>query len=105
MLVELKTRTANLTYQSDVIELSAQRFALMAQTGKFVSDHAFVLTERPDGRRTGCHQVKLMLHGEVVALAMRHRDLLIGKVAPETACSPGLCRKCVFVRPCGPFER
>lgn len=60
ILVGLKTRKANRAYRSDVIELSAQRLALMGQTGEAVADHAYVLTERPDGRRTGCHRVRLM---------------------------------------------
>lgn len=105
VLVELKTRELNRTYQSDVIELSAQRLALMAQTGALVSDQAFVLTERPDGHRTGCHRVRLMSHGDVVSLVMRRQDLLTGKAAPEPACSPGLCRKCAFVLLCDPPER
>ncbi|MDO8778637.1 MAG: hypothetical protein Q7K57_59950, partial [Burkholderiaceae bacterium] len=53
VLVELKSREANRTYWSDVIELSAQRFALSGQTGEAMADYAYILTERPDGRPTG----------------------------------------------------
>jgi len=39
ILVELKTRRSNRPYHSDVIELSAQRVALMRQTGDEVALH------------------------------------------------------------------
>lgn len=105
VLVELKTRESNRVYPSDVIELSAQRVALMAHTGDVVADYGYVVTELPDGRQMGCHRVRLMPNGDVVALAMRRQDLLIGRATPEPACSPGLCRKCAFVLPCDPPVR
>lgn len=102
VLVELKTRETNRTYQSDVIELSAQRVALMAHTGDVVADYAYIVTERPDGFRMGCHRVRLMAHADVISLAIRRGDLFAGKVEPQAICSSGLCRKCAFVRPCDP---
>lgn len=100
VLVELKTREANQTYWSDVIELSAQRFAMSGQTGKAMADYAYILTERPDGRPTGFHRVKLMATADLIALAMRRQELLAGKNEPEQADFRGICRKCAFVRPC-----
>ena len=47
VLLELKTRCASRAYLSDVIELSAQRIAVMAQTGEPVSGHGYVLIEEP----------------------------------------------------------
>ncbi len=105
VLVELKTRKANRTYRSDVIELSAQRLALMDQTGERVTDHAYVLTERPDGRRTGCHRVRLMEPVDLIALVAQREQLLAGKVEPQTTCAPGMCQKCAFVRTCDPSSR
>lgn len=100
VLVELKTREVNRTYWSDVIELSAQRFALGGQTGEAIADHAYILTERPDGRPTGFHRVKLMPPADLIALVIRRQELLAGKIEPEQADFRGICRKCVFVRPC-----
>lgn len=100
VLVELKTRTRSRVYPSDVIELSAQRLALMGQTGEVVADHAYVLTVGPSGCRTGCHRVRLMADDDVIALVRRREDLLAGKIEPQPACSPGMCRKCSFVRSC-----
>jgi hypothetical protein len=102
VLVELKTRTVHRAYRSDVIELSAQRVALMAQMGESVADHAYVLTERPDGLRTGCHRVRLMEPVDLNALVARREKLLAGKVEPQPTCAPGMCQKCAFVRPCDP---
>ncbi len=102
VLVELKTREANRAYLSDVIELSAQRLALTEQTGAVVAYHAYVLTERPDGRRTGCHRVRLMEPVDLIALVARREKLLAGKIKPQTTCAPGMCQKCAFVRPCDP---
>lgn len=100
VLVELKTRETNRTYQSDVIELSAQRVALMTHTGDVVADYAYIVIERPDGFRMGCHQVRLMAHADVIFLAIRRGNLLGGKVVSQSTCSPGVCRKCAFVQSC-----
>lgn len=102
VLVELKTRSTHRAYRSDVIELSAQRFALSGQTGEAVADHAYVLTERPDGHRTGCHRVRLMGPVDLIALVERREQVLSGKAEPQPTCAPGMCRKCAFVRPCDP---
>lgn len=100
VLVELKTREVNRTYWSDVIELSAQRFALGGQTGEAMADYAYILTERPDGRPTGFHRVKLMATADLITLAMRRQELLAGKNEPEHADFQRVCRKCVFGRSC-----
>ncbi|WP_114973232.1 hypothetical protein [Rhodoferax ferrireducens] len=100
VLVELKTRETNRMYQSDVIELSAQRVALMAHTGDVVADYAYIVTERPDGFRMGCHQVRLMAHADVISLATRRGKLFVERVEPQTTCSSGVCRKCAFVQSC-----
>ena len=102
VLVELKTRAANRAYWSDVIELSAQRMAVMGQTGEAVADHAYVLAERSDGRRIGWHRVRLMSRSDLITLAARRLDLRAGKIEPQPTCSPGMCAKCAFVRPCAP---
>lgn len=100
VLIELKTRTANRVHGSDVIELSAQRLALTAQTGDFVADHGYVLTQHPDGHQTGWHRVRLLTHADVRALILRREELLAGNAEPQFTHSPGVCRKCTFVRSC-----
>ena len=56
-LVELKTRKADRVYLSDVIELSAQRYALQSQTGERVSEHGYVVVQNVGPRRRKVHRL------------------------------------------------
>ncbi len=100
ILVELKTRSVNRPYFSDVIELSAQRLAVQAQTRKCVADHAYVLIQQNGIRRKTAHRVALLSRAEVVALATRREAILMGEVVPQYACSEGLCDRCAFKQAC-----
>lgn len=100
VLVELKTRSVCRTYLSDVIELSAQRIAVMAQTGMSVTSHAYVVTENPMDRKRSWHRVELMEPDAVIALALRRKALLSGNVEARCAYSSGICRTCGFRREC-----
>ena len=99
MLVELKTRGVNRPYRSDVIELSAQRVAIMKQTGEAVARHGYVVVQTGEGRRTA-HKVTLLDGAEVEALVDRRKAILEGSVQPLRTCAPNLCRKCVFAKKC-----
>lgn len=103
VLLELKTRRVSRTYLSDIIELSAQRVAVMAQTKEPVAGYAYVLTQRPDGRWGGCHRVGLMALADVYALAVR-RELLLAEETEirRVSTSLGICRRCVFLPKCRP---
>lgn len=100
VLVELKTRRANRPYFSDVIELSAQRLALQAQTGEHVAAFGFVLVQRPGRMSKSAHRVDLMSAEEVGALARRREHILSGHLVPRYACSKGLCGGCMFKQAC-----
>ena len=99
VLLELKTRPTNRVYPSDVIELSAQRVAVMAQTRMSVAGYAYVLIEMLD-RRTAWHRVELVRTEAVMALAVRRNALLAGDVDARCARSLGICRTCGFRREC-----
>ena len=99
-LVELKTREADRAYLSDVIELSAQRFALSSQTGEFVNAMGYVVVRIAGLRGSSVHQVDLLAADEVQALIARREALLRGAVKPQQTCRPGLCRSCAFLQPC-----
>lgn len=105
VLLELKTRQAHRAYRSDVIELSAQRVSVMAQTKQPVARHAYVLTELPEGRKTTWHRVQLMDAAAVTALALRREALVAGEADACYARTPGICRTCSFRRECQPSER
>ena len=99
-LVELKTRRADKVYLSDVIELSAQRFALSSQTGEVVNATGYVVVRIAGLRGNSVHQVDLLAADEVQALIARREALLRGAVKPQQTCGPGLCRNCAFLQPC-----
>jgi CRISPR-associated exonuclease Cas4 len=97
-LIELKTRRTHRHYLSDVIELSAQRLALMSETGESVSHHAYVLVQGP--RRRSTHRVELLSEAQVLALVARREAILSGMAQPLHACGSGLCAHCAFAIPC-----
>jgi hypothetical protein len=99
-LVELKTRRRDAVYPSDVIELAAQRAALMAATGKTVSAHAYVLVQGTDVSRPRTHRVELLTEAQVLELAERRQALLSGEIPARPACTDGICKNCVFAGPC-----
>ncbi|WP_431191517.1 PD-(D/E)XK nuclease family protein [Ottowia testudinis] len=99
VLVELKTRRSNRPCRSDVIELSAQRVAIMRQTGEEVALHGYVVVRTDDGNRTA-HRVSLLSPAEVDALIDRRAALLEGSIQPRLACAPNLCSQCVFEKKC-----
>lgn len=47
VLVEFKTRWSNSRFLSDVIQLSAQRVAVMGQTGQSVASYGYVIVKAP----------------------------------------------------------
>lgn len=100
ILVELKTRSANRPYFSDVIELSAQRLAVQAQTGEHVATFGYVLVQRPGRMLKAAHRVDLMSVEEIRALARRREHILSGHLVPRYTCSKGLCVGCAFVQEC-----
>lgn len=99
-LVELKTRDVDRVYLSDIVELSAQRYALAAETGEVVSMHGYVLVESKAMRCRTAHRVNLLSEYQVAALVARREALLAGAIHARRACSKGVCRKCMFVENC-----
>lgn len=99
-LVELKTRRVDRVYHSDVIELSAQRFALEAQTKESVAPHGFVLIQQVGCQKKKPHRVELLAHAAVMVLVARREAILAGEAVPQYACAEGLCDRCVFKFEC-----
>lgn len=101
-LVELKTRHANRVYLADVIELSAQRYALEAQTREPVARQAYVLVQQTGRKQKTPHRVNLLAHDEVVTLVKRREAILAGIAEPQYTRWPKLCRQCAFKQQCKP---
>lgn len=104
-LVELKTRSVSRAYLADIIELSAQRVAVEAQTAERVDDYGYVLVQQPGSRKKTAHRVKLLTNDQVIALAKRREAILINPHSAEYVRVPGLCRQCAFLSRCQPCSR
>lgn len=105
VLVEFKTRLANRVYFSDVIELSAQRFAVEAEGNNRVTGHGYVLIQQPGSRRRTAHRVKLLTNDEVIALVKRREIILTSLRSAAYVRVPALCRECAFLTECKPCHR
>lgn len=101
VLVELKTRGRDRLYETDIIQLSAQKLVIEVQTGQTVEPYAFVSVLRPTGwRALRHHRVALLDADEVVALHRRREAILAGHVAPRYARSCNACDRCAFRSGC-----
>jgi CRISPR-associated exonuclease Cas4 len=101
VLVELKTRGRDRAHLADVIQLSAQRLAIQAETGQRVEPYAFVsVLESARGHALRHHRVDLLGPDEVVALSRRRDAILAGEVAPRYAQSCSACARCVYNSRC-----
>ena len=106
VLVELKTRRQDRPYLSDVIQLSAQRLAIEAQTGEVVEPYAFVSI--PKSGRLGkvkSHRVSLLDAETVVRIYERREAVLAGVVAPSYASSERACHGCALRPMCDRFAK
>lgn len=101
VLVELKTRWSNQPCRSDVIQLSAQRMAVMGQTGQSVASYGYVLVKAPTRPSVPiAHRVKLMTDEQVVALIRKREDILAGRILPRWPISLNTCNTCAFREEC-----
>ena len=102
VLVEFKTRWRNQPFLSDVIQLSAQRMAVMGQTGQPVASYAYVMVKAPTRRALPiAHRVRLMTDEQVVALVRRREEILAGRgVLPRKSSSLKTCDACAFRADC-----
>lgn len=100
ILVELKTRHLNRPYLSDIIEMSAQRLAVQAQTGECVAHYGYVVIQQTARNCKIAHRVFLLSTEEVTAIARRREMIFAGKVMPKYAGSEGVCDRCAFKWKC-----
>jgi len=96
ILVELKTRSRRAAYETDVIELSAQRVAVMHSTKRNVSEHGYVLVLHPFSRKQSLLRVTLLSEQSVIALANRREHLLDGLVDPGRPTEHARCQRCEY---------
>ena len=96
-----KTRWSNQPFLSDVIQLSAQRLAVMGQTGQSVASYGYVMVKAPTRRALPiAHRDRLMTDEHVVALVRRREDILADRVLPRRPQSRKTCLSCAFRGQC-----
>lgn len=100
VLVELKTRPRKATYRSDIIELSAQRVALMQHVRVPVAMHGYVAVQAEDGRHLGVISVRLLTEAQIYALWQRRRDVLDGRATPVRPDHIRICDHCAYNAVC-----
>ena len=106
VLVEFKTRRLDRPLLSDVVQLSAQRVAVMGQTGQTVAPYAYVMIKTLSWRALPiAHRVNLMSHEQVLALIRRREGILEGSVLPRGPSCPKACDACSFRANCHLFEK
>lgn len=99
-LLELKTRMNNQVYESDIIELSAQRLAVESATSRPVQDQAYVEIHNPTSRRRAIHRVPLHSQDKIAEIAYRRRLLLAGAIPPRGPANIALCNQCEYRDEC-----
>jgi hypothetical protein len=94
VLVEFKSRDRFTAHPSDVIELSAQRFAMSRSTGFRISMRAYVVVESLSGRTRRAIPVRLLNEIEVLKLVKRYEALLTRTEEPAAAVNDRHCIAC-----------
>jgi len=102
VLTELKRRFRAQAYQSDAVELSAQKLAIERGAKRRVAAAGFVVVEHPATRQRTPISVRLLGEEELIALRQRYERLLLGAVLPKKANDVRLCRSCAYVARCKP---
>lgn len=99
-LVELKKRMSSKVFETDVIELSAQRAAVQASTAYQVSRTGIVVIENAaTGRRT-VRKVELLDDDWVAELLRRRQAVLDGHAYPRETKTEGRCAACEYRSEC-----
>lgn len=98
-LVDFKRRAAARTYQSDVVELSVQRY-VMQKAGHPVSRHAYLVVVPSGGGRSRALPVELEDARTIERRIARWSALMAEDVPPERTANLTLCRRCGHVDRC-----
>jgi hypothetical protein len=98
-LTELKTRKQHRVHLSDVVEMSAQRVAVEAETGAHVSAMGYVVTQVPGGARR-LHRVDLLDKADIENLIRRRVAILDGALEARYASYPASCAACAYRAEC-----
>jgi CRISPR-associated exonuclease Cas4 len=94
VLVDFKRRIANRAFASDIVEISAQRVAMLGNGIQRISLLAYVVVVDPG--TGGSTPIPIELEDEDQIRERQHRFNAVrdGKIAPHSAASAAVCRRC-----------
>lgn len=104
VLVDFKRRPRRTVYQSDIVEISAQRLAMLGGGVSNVSERAFVVIVDPETEGKASIEVRLEDADALVRRRNRVEAIARGSAAPLGAAHPAVCRQCGH-RPYCPVAR
>jgi hypothetical protein len=94
-LVELKTRSRDVVYMADIIELSVQRIAVQDEIGEPVARDAWVVVQSSTTSARQPHRVTLLGVNEIENMRERYAAISRGQVSdPQPARSIRQCETC-----------
>jgi len=94
-LVELKTRSRDVVYMADIIELSVQRIALQDESGQAVARDAWVVVQSSTTGARRPHRVTLLGVNEIENMRERYAAISRGQLRdPQAARSIRQCETC-----------
>lgn len=98
ILVETKTRYRNVTYLSDVVELSVQRLAIDQSNkdpGTAIADYAYVrIILRGRKPKPTYKKVRLLTADQVTQVYRRYQAVVSGQIAPVAQSRHAACKNC-----------
>lgn len=100
-LLEIKTRFAHQVREADIVQLSLQRYVMLAHPRwRGVRPEGYVATVRPSDRSVQVHRVRLLPETELLQIIRRYDDLLAGRVQPRWPPDVARCRHCPHLARC-----
>jgi CRISPR-associated exonuclease Cas4 len=94
-LVELKTRSRDVVYMADIIELSVQRIALQDESGQAVARDAWVIVQGSTTSTRRPHRVTLLGVNDIENIRERYVAISRGQIRdPQAARSIRQCETC-----------
>jgi CRISPR-associated exonuclease Cas4 len=100
VLLEFKRRDQLAAYQSDIVELSAQKLALTGATRERVAEHAYVAIADETGIPARAVRVGLLSLDQVAKSRERYLALLRDEVNPAKTNRLALCARCAYLSAC-----
>lgn len=100
VLIEFKQRDQATVFQYDVVELSAQRLALVGATRAQVAEHGYVAVASATGLPRVAVRIALLPCDQVEQIRDRYLGLVRGEVNATRANRPGLCVRCPYSSVC-----